>query len=224
MKYLSGIRPTGRLHLGNYIGAILPAIKYNADVLIAEYHAPYSSPDELYTQLVKYIKPDKIKLQSEVFDAVLYFKLLEVTPCGLLSHMPQYKSKDKNAHMFMYPVLMAQDLVGYDYVIVGEDQRPHIELAEHILSKLGIPCPKAVYEGGKIMSFRQPHLKMSKSDPNSCLFLDDSPDDVYKKIMKAVTTDSGRANLEFISTALGGEVPDLNKELKEEIIRLCGSL
>ena len=221
MKIISGIRPTGKLHIGNYIGSILPAIKYGSDVLIAEYHAPDGDVYGLLEELRQFFPDDKIKLQRDTFDARLYFELLNITPSGLLNHMPQYKEKEKTAHMFVYPVLMAQDIAGYDYVIVGDDQKPHIEFANDILYRLDKNCPKPIYEGGRIMDLRHPDNKMSKSSPKSCLFLSDSPEEIEAKIKKAVTTEAGRKNLENIYLALYGRgalpIPKLNTDLKDVI-------
>jgi tryptophanyl-tRNA synthetase len=215
MKILSGIRPSGRLHLGNFIGSILPAMKYDAEVLIAEYHSIDGDAEDLIAQLSPFFPASRIKRQSEHFNAKLYFNLLSLSPDGLLRHMPQYKSQGKTADMFVYPVLMAHDLVGYDRVIVGEDQRPHIEFARDILHKINEVCPEPIYEGGKVMDLRDPTRKMSKSLPESCFFLGDEPN----KIMKAVTTPAGRKNLEFIADALNVEYPyGDNKSLKEAII------
>lgn len=226
MKVLSGIRPSGKLHLGNYIGAILPAMNYDADILIAEYHAIGGDAVELYDELEKYINTsNNILYQSEEFDPELYFKLLSVTPTGLLNHMPQYKEKEKTAHMFTYPVLMAHDLVGYDKVIVGLDQKPHIEFAKDILHKIGEECPTPIYDGGKVMDLRNPTQKMSKSNPNSCLFLSDPIEINARKITKAITDEAGRANLEFIHHSLDlGEIPELNKDLKNDIIEFLNYL
>jgi tryptophanyl-tRNA synthetase len=218
-KYLSGIRPSGKLHLGNYIGSILPALKYGADVLIAEYHSPEGNANDLYSQLVKYFDNSKIIYQSQKFDAKTYFELLSVTPTGLLKHMPQYKEKEKNALMFTYPVLMAHDLVGYDYVIVGDDQRPHIEFAKDILTKCNYRCPEPIYEGGRVMDLRHPKNKMSKSNLESCLFLEDGAKVIRKKIGKAVTNEVGLRNLQFIYKQLHGieSHHTSNAELKEAI-------
>jgi tryptophanyl-tRNA synthetase len=221
MKIISGIRPSGKLHLGNYIGSILPALEKDAYVLIAEYHAPDGDPEYLYNQLFKFFKPEKILRQKDTFNAQLYFELLQVTPTGLLNHMPQYKEKEKTALMFTYPVLMAHDIADYDYVIVGDDQRPHIEFANDILYRLDRKCPQPIYDGGRIMDLRNPTQKMSKSTPESCLFLDDDPETIRTKIYKAVTDEEGRKNLENIYTALYGEgfnpPPMLNKNLKDAI-------
>lgn len=222
-KTISGIRPSGKLHLGNYIGSILPAQRYNASVLIAEYHAPDGDTDGLLSELRKFFDSDKILLQSDTFVPRLYFELLQVTSSGLLTHMPQYKEKEKTAHMFTYPVLMAADIADYDYVIVGDDQRPHIELANDILPRVGRKCPQPIYDGGRVMDLRNPEKKMSKSDPDSCLFLSDKPETIRRKIQKAVTNEAGRSNLEFIFKSLHGAdsaVPILNSDLKDAIYLL----
>lgn len=226
MSVIVGTRPTGKLHLGHYASVIKPAIKHSARVLIAEYHAPGQPIQELMDELMQFgVRRDQIVRQSKAFNGQLFFELLENTPSGLLNHMPQYKVKDKNALMFTYPVLMAHDIAGFDYVVVGEDQQPHIEFAKDILPKLGLKCPEPLYEGGRIMDLRHPEDKMSKSEPNSCLFLNDP--NYKRKIMKAVTTDIGRKNLENIYYLLA--TPDLstsqslisginNQQLKELII------
>lgn len=225
-KYLVGVRPSGRLHIGHYASVIKPALEHKADILIAEYHAPDISHGEpkqstiLKHQLQKFVKPSQIKYQSRNFDTMLFFKMLEITPSGLLKHMPQYKEKDKNALMFTYPVLMAYDLIGYDYVIVGDDQRAHIEFAKDILHKVNRKCPEAIYDGGKIMDLRHPDRKMSKSDPESCLFLDD--EDYERKIMKAVSTLEGINNLLTIYKLLGGTDMyfQYNEDLKHRVVKL----
>lgn len=225
MKTIVGIRPSGRLHIGHYASVIKPAIEHGADVLVARFHAPDGDWKKTVNDLKKYIPKNQVRLQ--VIHPQMLFSLLQATPTGLLNHMPQYKEKEKNALMFTYPVLMAHDVANYDKVIVGEDQRPHIEFAKDILPKLGIKCPEAEYDGGKIMDLRHHERKMSKSDPSSCLFLDD--EDYKHKIMKAVTTDEGRNNLENIYYLLS--TPELststslienidNKSLKELIIDL----
>lgn len=212
---LVGTRPTGRLHIGHYASVIKPALKYGSDVLVAKYHAPSSDSLGMHRQLDRFglnHKPQKVDLDT-------YFKLLEVTPAHLLNAMPQYKAKEKNALMYTYPVLMACDLVGYDMVIVGEDQRPHIEFARDVLPRIGLKCPKVIYSDYKIMDLRHPENKMSKSEPSGCLFLDD--EDYERKILKAVTDEAGKQNLVNVFKLLGGrKVPEDNLTLKKSIIRL----
>lgn len=216
-RVLVGTRPSGRLHLGHYFSVILPALEQGADVLVAQYHAPNDDSLEFTKDLERYIPRQQMRFQSLHFNAGLFFRLLELTPSGLLHHMPQYKVKDKNALMFTYPVLMAHDVVGYDMVIVGEDQRPHAEFAADILPKLGLAVPQFQYDGGKVMDLRHPENKMSKSNPESCLFLDDA--DYERKIRRAVTDEAGRKNLEFIrSKFYGGKPPEQNADLKDQIL------
>lgn len=216
-KTLVGIRPSGEMHLGHYASVIKPAIKTNAEVLIAKYHA-YSEDVEdniRYTiEVLRNFGHNNYRVQE--IDIDLYFKLLNVSPSHLLNAMPQYKAKEKTAHMFLYPVLMAHDLAGYDRVIVGEDQRPHIEFANDVLPRVGYERIEGVFDGGKIMSLKDPTKKMSSSEPDSCLFLYDF--DAERKIRKAVTTAEGRANLENIYKLLGGDrPPESNSDLKAVI-------
>ena len=214
-KILVGARPSGRLHIGHYASVIKPAQELGADVLIARYHAPSGDYEAFREQLDRY----GLNVVTQKINNDLFFRLLEISPSHLLNAMPQYKAKEKTALMYTYPVLMAHDLVGYDKVIVGDDQRPHIEFARDILPRVGKVCPKPIYSDYKIMDLRHPDNKMSKSDPKSCLFLDD--DDYETKIKKAVTDSSGRQNLENIFTLLGGiDIPEKNIDLKSAIILL----
>lgn len=204
------------MHIGHYASVIKPTLK-GATALIAKYHAYSDDVDEhiRYTvEMFRNFGTNNFKVQE--IDIDLYFRLLSVSPAHLLNAMPQYKAKEKTAHMFVYPVLMAHDLVGYDEVIVGEDQRPHIEFANDVLPRLGYPKVKGIYDSGKVMSLKDPSKKMSSSDPDSCLFLYDHH--AEKKIRKAVTTPEGRKNLENIYRLLGGKKPpESNSNLKAAI-------
>ncbi len=217
MNTIVGIRPTGKLHIGHYFSVIKPALKYKADVLIADYHAPSQDGDILHGQLEDYGLC--VIRQQDTFDPELYFSLLEATSIGILERMTQYKStRRKTGHLLVYPVLMAHDLVGYDKVIVGDDQKQHVEFVNVLFKKVGIPKVKGDYRGGRIMDLNDPTKKMSKSNPKGCLFLGEDP---TKKIMKAVTTKKGRENLIYLYKQLGGKkVPKLNKDLKIKLIEL----
>jgi len=221
MKRITGIRPTGRLHIGHYFSVIKPAIEYDVDVLIADYHAPDKTYQDVFRfdqQLMK-IGIDKLKIlvQSNIFNSGLYFQLLNLASAGELNRMTQYKSsKEKTAHLFVYPVLMAHDIAGYDEVYVGDDQEQHIEFVRTLLKKAGLKCPEAKIVGGRVMNLRHPEKKMSKSEPNGCLFLDEDP---TKKIMKAVTDESGLKNLHFLyKEFVGGKPPSSNEEMKKKLI------
>ena len=102
-----------------------------------------------------------------------------------------------NAGPFTYPVLMAADILLYDakFVPVGEDQLQHLELARTLARKFNsrfgaeiLVEPKPLMTNfPRVMSLQDPKKKMSKSDPKSCLFLDDSPEEIKDKLMRAVT-------------------------------------
>lgn len=131
-----------------------------------------------------------------------------ITPMGWLERMIQYKEKSakqgerSSAGLFTYPVLQAADILLYDAheVPVGEDQVQHIELTRDIAKKFNnhfgetfvVPEVKIQKDGARVMSLQDPASKMSKSDDNQngVIRLKDSPDEIVKKIKRAVT-DSG---------------------------------
>jgi tryptophanyl-tRNA synthetase len=226
MYRLTGIRPTGRMHIGHYFSVIKPALELDATVLIAEYHAPKSDAKEAQSMgrtLYSYGVRD-IRLQSEEFDAETYFQLLSIARVGELERMTQYMNAgdDNDAHLLVYPVLMVHDVMGYDEILVGDDQTQHINYARDLIERYNrvfnasIRLPKARPVGGRVMSLTEPNKKMSKSEPDGCLFLDDSPTDVERKIKAATMTDEGHANLVELYHNLGGieEVPAMNSEFK----------
>ena len=131
-----------------------------------------------------------------------------VVHMGELSRMTQFKEKAEGketvtAGLFSYPALMAADILLYQttHVPVGEDQKQHLELTRDLAmrfnSRFGetftVPEVMMLKEGARIMSLDDPDKKMSKSNPNpqSRIEILDSPDDIRKKIGRAVT-DSDR--------------------------------
>ncbi len=159
-RMVSGIKPTGELTLGNYIGAIKNFVdfqeKYELFVFIADLHALTTIQDK--SKLRKRIKdiaafyiacgldPEKatIFIQSEIPAHSQMSYLLECTSyVGELNRMTQYKDKSKDdsasiqTSMFTYPVLMAADILLYDpdFVPVGDDQKQHVELARNIAER-----------------------------------------------------------------------------------------
>lgn len=146
-----------------------------------------------------------IFLQSHVKEhSELAWLLQCLSYYGELSRMTQFKDKSERAEvvttgLFTYPTLMAADILLYDaeLVPVGEDQKQHVELcrdiAERTNNRFGnifvVPQPFIPTIGGRIMSLKEPRAKMSKSDPvtTNYIALDDSPDIIHKKIMRAVT-------------------------------------
>jgi tryptophanyl-tRNA synthetase len=220
------------MHIGHYFSVIKPALELDATVLIAEYHAPKSNFDEVRAMLhtLRRFGVKDIRSQSEEFDAELYFQLLSIARVGELERMTQYMTAgdDNDAHLLVYPVLMVHDVMGYDEILVGDDQSQHLNYARDLIERhnrefngsIRLPIPRIV--GGRVMSLTDPTKKMSKSEPDGCLFLDDSPADIQRKIKAAVTTVSGIENLVQIYRNFGGkgEIPSMNSEFKPLVTNL----
>jgi len=158
-RILSGIRPTGKLHLGNLLGAVENWKKYQSEdafFMIADWHAlttEYESHSEIRNNVIEIaidllasgIDPNKCTLfvQSQVKEhAELALMLSMITPLSWLERNPTYKDqieelkgRELHTHGFLgYPVLQAADILLYkaDRVPVGEDQLPHLELTREI--------------------------------------------------------------------------------------------
>ena len=162
-RMLSGIKPTGRVTLGNYIGAIKPFVQFQNEyemiIFVANLHSMtiYQEPKDLRKNtkdlIALYIAagldPEQVTLflQSDVLEhAQLGWYLGCMVSMGELSRMTQYKSKkieaeEKGGHIgagiFNYPSLMNADILMYDpdYVPVGEDQKQHVELARNVAER-----------------------------------------------------------------------------------------
>lgn len=213
------MQPSGLLHLGNLIGALENWRKlqdeYECYYFIADWHAlttQYADTSNIRTYvremvidwLAAGLDPDKSVLfqQSQLPEhAVLHVLLSMITPLPWLERVPTYKEKieqvqDKDLHTYGflgYPVLQAADILIYkaDFVPVGIDQLPHLELTREIGRRFN-----AFY--GDILPEPQPLLteypkvpgtdgrKMSKSY-NNCLYLSDSPEVISQKVMQMVT-------------------------------------
>jgi tryptophanyl-tRNA synthetase len=158
---VSGIQPSGRLHIGNYIGAISLWVE-NQDsfeniIFIADLHA-LTTPAEIKAERLRArsleaaglyiacgIDPEKslIFLQSDVMEhPYLAWVLMCCTPVGWLERMTQYKSKSEgrervSAGLLTYPSLQAADILAYhaNFVPVGEDQKQHIEITRDIADR-----------------------------------------------------------------------------------------
>ena len=254
-RMVSGIKPTGELTLGNYIGALRNFVKYQDDyelyVFIANLHCVtvYQDPKELRKNLKDAIAlylacgldPEKctIFLQSDVYEhAQLGWLMTCMSYMGELSRMTQFKEKTQNAKdenitagLFVYPPLMAADILLYDadYVPVGEDQKQHVELTRDLAQRFNnrysetfvVPEPLVAKVGARIMSLSDPTKKMSKSEETNkgCIYLLDDINVAKKKIMSAVTdmcahvnydkeNQPGVSNLLEIMSSLSGEPID----------------
>lgn len=231
---LSGIKPSGQLHLGSYIGAIREFVKYQNDydmlVFIANLHCitlpiePDVLQENLSDCIAYYIacgldpKRSTLFLQSDVMaHAQLGWILNCNTYVGELNRMTQYKdkAKDKNAlltgGLYTYPTLMAADILIYDpdFVPVGEDQKQHVELTRDIASRMNnrygdlftVPEPLIPKVGSRIMSLSHPEKKMSKSehDLKGTIYFKDTPEQIRKKVMSAVTDTVGKVQYDPIN-------------------------
>src|SRR5881396_2958417 len=159
MRILSGIQPSGALHLGNYFGMMKPAIELQdwgeAFYFIANYHSMTSlfeaeqrrknTLDVALDFLACGLDPEKSVFfkQADVPEVTeLTWLLSTVTPMGLLERATSYKDKvakglPVNHGLFAYPVLMAADILIYDsnIVPVGRDQKQHVEVTRDIAIK-----------------------------------------------------------------------------------------
>ncbi|MCS7338017.1 MAG: tryptophan--tRNA ligase [Verrucomicrobiae bacterium] len=216
MRILSGIQPSGALHLGNYFGMMKPAIelqdKGEAFYFIADLHSMTSlfNADERRRNTIEValdflacgLDPSKAVFfkQSDVPEVTeLTWLLSTVTPMGLLERGHSYKDKiakgiSPNHGLFAYPVLMAADILIYDsnIVPVGQDQKQHLEMTRDIAEKWN-----RIY--GETFVLPEPLIreevaevpgidgqKMSKSYGNTIEIFGDEAV-VRKKIMSIVT-------------------------------------
>ena len=220
---VSGIRATGKLHIGNYLGALkqfmeLQDAGHNCFFFIADLHAlttPFEPKDLAQNTLevaadylAAGIDPEKSAffLQSQVMEhAELGWVFNCLTPLGELQRMTQFKDKSQQHHesisggLLTYPTLMAADILLYKptAVPVGDDQTQHVELARDTARKFNnrfgqtFPEPKTfMRKPVRIMSLTDPDKKMSKTG-DEALMLDDEPEEILRKLKKAVTATDG---------------------------------
>jgi tryptophanyl-tRNA synthetase len=216
MRILSGIQPSGVLHIGNYFGMMRPAIALQAEgeafYFIAEYHALTSvrDPEALRDNsrrvaldfLACGLDPERAALfrQSDVPQVTeLAWILSTVAPMGLLERAHSYKDKlargmAATVGLFNYPVLMAADILIYDsdIVPVGKDQKQHIEITRDLAVKMNETF-------GQIFKLPEPRIqaatevvpgidgqKMSKSYGNN-IDIFSNEKETRKRIMSIVT-------------------------------------
>ena len=218
MRSLSGIQPTGRLHLGNYFGMIRPAVEMQSQgeayYFLADYHALTSAAEpgklaglvnETYLDLLACgVDPERAVVfrQSAVPEVhELAWYLSTVTPMGLLERCHSYKDKVAKgiaaSHgLFAYPVLMAADILLYDAdrVPVGQDQKQHLEVARDIAGKFNekygmvFKLPESIIREDAGIVLGVDGQKMSKSYGNTLEIFADEKE-LRKKIM-GIKTDS----------------------------------
>lgn len=233
-KYVSGIRPSGKLHLGNYLGAIKHwktlYRKGDCYFFVADLHGQYSEYEVTTTRKALCGLGIDARLQSHYKNELLALQheLSFHAKTSRLDNMTQYKDKGGTLALYAYPVLMAADILyhGSTHVPIGHDQLQHLELVRELARKTGRIEPIAVVNptGSRIMSLTDPLSKMSKSDnnENGCIYLNDTADQISHKIKKAVSSSEGIANLVEISAALDNkfEWTGNNQELKQHVTDL----
>ncbi len=232
-RRLSAFKPTGRLHLGNYLGALRPmasaqttvdsdasagsANVADSVVMIADLHALTEehnpaqlrqlTSEVLATLLAAGIDPTATLcyVQSDVPEhAELHYLLECATGYGEAARMIQFKERSATRQhvrlsLLTYPVLMAADILLHDAdeVPVGDDQTQHVELARDVANRFNtrygrtFVVPRAVNPtlGARVMDLADPTGKMGKSSASDLglIYLLDAPDDVRRKVSRAVT-------------------------------------
>lgn len=219
-RMLTGLQPTGSLHLGNYFGALRPFVelyeKYESYLMVVDYHAltTIRDPETLKRQTIDVVKdylavgvdPEKATLfkQSDVpehTELAWIFECLVTVP--FLQQAHAYKDKvakglEATVGLFNYPMLMAADILLYDAEVipVGEDQKQHIEYAREVVGKFNNAYGDTFVEPGELIyqnSRTVPGIdgqKMSKSYGNT-IPLFGSKEAVQKAVMSIVTDSEG---------------------------------
>ncbi|MHB2152817.1 tryptophan--tRNA ligase [Calditrichota bacterium GD2] len=216
-RILSGMRPSGRLHLGNYAGALENWLKlqeeYDCYFFVADWHALTTNPaaafsvEENTIQMIidwlsAGIKPDlPLFIQSKVKEhAELHLIFSMLITKERLERNPTLKEQVRDLHAetilyghLGYPVLQAADILMYKahLVPVGEDQLPHVEITREIARKFNQTYAEVFPEPApKLTTFsRLPGLDGRKmgKSNNNFILLSDSPEEIQKKVRTAVT-------------------------------------
>ncbi|MDD5237091.1 MAG: tryptophan--tRNA ligase [Candidatus Omnitrophica bacterium] len=185
-RILSGMRPTGKLHLGHLVGALKNWVdlqtKYDCFFMVADWHAlmseyenPYQLEKNAYDNVADWlscgIDPDEsvIFIQSEVKEHLDLFMVFScLTPLGWLERCPTYKEqlrevtgRDLHSYGFLgYPVLQAADILIYkaEKVPVGEDQLPHLEVTREIARRFNSLYKKEIFPEPEAILTKTPRL------------------------------------------------------------------
>lgn len=219
-RLLTGLQPSGTLHIGNYFGALKPFVdmyeNYDSHLMVVDYHAltTMRDPEDLRANIINIVKdyvaagvdPEKVILfrQSDVQEHTelsWIFQCLVSVPFLMQAH--SYKDKvakglEANAGLFSYPMLMAADILLYDteVVPVGEDQRQHIEYAREAANKFNnaygetFIAPKENIIEGVGTVPGVDGKKMSKSY-NNTIPLFGSKEEIESAVMSIVTDSDG---------------------------------
>ncbi|MDD4358928.1 MAG: tryptophan--tRNA ligase, partial [Candidatus Pacebacteria bacterium] len=190
MKIFSGVRPTGEIHIGNYLGSVKQWVELQksneCNFAIMDWHAittpydPKTLQDKIFNLAATYlsagIDPDKCAffIQSQVKEhAELAWLLGTIVPVGELQRMTQFKDKSKehkeyvNAGLLNYPILMAADILLYkaEGVPVGKDQKQHVEFTRNLAEKFNKSYGKTFPLPKPLIPQKQAKI-MSLKDPS----------------------------------------------------------
>ena len=215
--FFSGIQPSGRLHIGNYFGAIRQWIS------LQDSYEPVFGIVDLHGMTVRYdpkdmqvrvldaaasylaagLDPEKsiIMLQSLVPEHVELAWILNcITPMGRLSRIPTFKEKVRqnpdnvNMGLFGYPVLMAADILLYksEIVPVGEDQVPHLEFTREMARRFNSIFSETFQEPAEVLSngakiVGTDGINKMSKSLDNCIYLDDTDKEISKKLASAMT-------------------------------------
>ncbi|MEI7690636.1 MAG: tryptophan--tRNA ligase [bacterium] len=236
-KVFSGIQPTGNLHLGNYLGAILNWVRNQDEkeniFCIVDLHA-ITLPQEQADLQKRIIETAKIYLaagidpqKSSIFvqsslpeHSELAWILNNFTYFGEMNRMTQFKDKANNKDnvtvgLFDYPVLMAADILLYDTdeVPVGDDQKQHVEICRDIAERFNKRYKKNIFVIPKPVIEKESARIMSLLDPNS-------------KMSKSDENDGSRINLtdtsDVIRKKFARAVTDSGSEIKFDVANKPG--
>jgi tryptophanyl-tRNA synthetase len=254
-RILSGMRPTGKLHLGNYVGALRNWVNLQNDYacyfFIADWHAlttdyadtrgiKQSSLEVMIDYLAAGLDPNRSTLfvQSHVPQhAELHLLFSMITPLGWLERVPTYKEqrenikdKDLSTYGFLgYPLLQSADILMYqaNFVPVGEDQVPHVELTREVARRFNSFYPRKASSRAReprrdvVFPEPQPLLtpaaklpgtdgrKMSKSYGNTILLSE--PEESLRSKLKTMVTDPARVRRSDPGNPDNCPVGDLHK-------------
>ena len=217
-RSLSGIKPTGTTHLGNYLGMIKPAIQmqktHETFYFIADYHALTSTQDPNQLRENAYDLTAIFAALGMDFDNHAFFRQSDIpevteltwilsciTPKGLMERAHAFKDaiskkQEVNMGLFSYPVLMASDILIYDsnFVPVGQDQQQHLEITRDLAIRFNhlfgevFVIPEAIIQNDVATIPGLDGRKMSKSYGNVVPLM--ASEKQFRKAIMKITTDS----------------------------------
>ncbi len=217
-KLITGVKPTGTIHIGNYFGAIKPFVDiqgdYDSSIFVADLHSITGIQNKeileklIFETVASYLaagvdlKNTNIFKQSdipEITELAWIFSCLSTMPYIMRAHSfkdAEAKNKEINVGVFTYPILMAADILisGAEFVPVGKDQEQHLEIARDIADKFNrtygetFLMPKAIIQKEVSVVPGTDGRKMSKSYGNTISLF--ATEEEIDKLVSVIPTDS----------------------------------